>query len=1104
MSAEAMCRKSLLHNCLIKKSLQTLQKANRIIIFPLILTILLGILPSFLSTYPQTYENLFENATLNLAPFDYFYASQEKIIGSWDYKIDSLEQGIEKRYYDPSYNSDSWNKITVPFLYRAIESNSSIWIRASFKIPEAMKRQRLRLVFQGVWGISKIWLNGIYLGEHHGYFSPFFFDIDDIVNLYGLNVLTLHIETPVLPYPYDSRVYPAGPYAFSEVFPDVNYSLIGIWREVILVGTRDVTINLLLVDVKRYSNPALLSFRSLIQNKGDRDVSFSAILKVKKFGSVNTTVITHSLNLTLRAKERKWESFEISLPNPAFWFPWDVNTPNLYIAEIILYQSGIYSGSLQTIFGIRSFEASFSWSRRYLKINNINIFLRGGVYFTKYCPLVDFYNDINMTLGILKDANVNFLRTFAHVAPKEFYEIASIMGIIVQADFPLLGSYPSLDYSQYYSDLVKKQLIEFMLLTYNYPSVVIICPHSLPGWANRKSPYYDSRVNYYFDSELEELIKSIRAKNVFIYLGRNEVHLNYGWGTDNWMRYIDYRGVFPTIIVPQSLPCLDSPFWNSLHSSSYEETLQWLEYNGLNLQLSKEYWLNAATNISSLIKISQNYQSLVTKLAIDRVRVLKGSTSVGISLFPLTDYLPEITGSIIDYYSVTKKAYFDIKNAFNPVHTIILFDGDYRKSFTSMCFHSNSTVKINLWIVNDAFQEEKDAILKWGIIEKPSGKVLFNEEIALKLPSSSSNARLVRRYYFEAKERVDTERVFEVLTELYLSNGTKLDSNSQIFIIKPLSFLKISLNPKPIQPQYFLLLTEDNFRIVKVLNETIIPAPSEAEVTLIGPSFNEKEIYVPQIISLKELSGGMTNNLEISLNPGALAKVLAIIPSLDSSMSTTREFYIELFGEKASNLLLEYTSEKTPILDLLNITGNMVIVPAYKNLSIVISISSKLGKNIIRIGNETHPINLPRNSISYFDQPAMVQVKLNQPIVNKAITSADNAVKEARKKGFYVGLESYKLNQIKELNEKVSKISDPLIILAYQQEIIATSKTIIDNISSTLKEASINQVLILVVIIPLAIVIGSLFIEKKKHSVASTLISFIVLTAIAYQAFPVS
>ncbi|MGQ9479156.1 MAG: hypothetical protein ACUVQ0_03920 [Thermoproteota archaeon] len=584
--------------------------------------------------------------------------------------------------------------------------------------------------------------------------------------------------------------------------------------------------------------------------------------------------------------------------------------------------------------------------------------------------------------------------------------MASMKGFIVQADFPLIGSYPALDRSPYYSESVKMQLIEFMLLTYNYPSIVIVCPHTLPSWVNERSPYSRSRANYQLVFELEDLARSINGNVIILpYSGEYDMFIEYLFPSDGRITYNRYERRVLNVIGPTGLPCLNSDFWNYVPTSSYEETMRFLNDKGFDLNISSLSWLNTPLNLSSIVKLSQEHQSLAIRYAIDRVRILKNSFSMGIILMPLTDYLPEVTGSIIDYYGFEKQAYYEVKRAFNPIHTVILIEGDYRSNLTSLYFLPNSTVRINLWIVNDAFRSPVDAVLNWSLIDLTSNKAILSEENELKLPSSSSGAVLVKTYFFEVPYYTDVEHVLEVSTELRLKNGTKLDANSQSFIAEPISFLRVSLDSNVSKPQTFLISTGDNYIFTQVLNETVIAVPSNVEVTVIGPSLKGGDVYVPEFFMVGRLSAGEVRDVRITLYPGAVAKVLATLPSLNASISTKQEIYVNLTGEILPNLVLEYTSQRIYALSLLNITGNTIIVPAEKNLTITVSLSSNQGKIMFKIGDEEQPINLQKNSYTYFDQAAIAQVELNQPIVDRAINSAEKAVKEASKNGFYMGLD---------------------------------------------------------------------------------------------------
>lgn len=1066
------------------------------------------ILPGLRYFFVEPSENLVDKASAYLAPFDYFYLSKHELTGKWSYKVDAFDPGNINLYYDPYYDDSSWSRVEAPFLFKSTRSNSSLWVRTSFTVPSEMRGQRLRLVFSGVWVAAKVWLNGFYLGEHVGYFSQFFFDIDSFVIRDGVNVLVMYLESPVQDT-YDSRVYPMGIYSFSEILPDLHNTYIGISGGVTLVGTLDPVINLVLVDAAQYSNPASLNLRILLQNKGGVDDSFLASVRIKGLGSNNTAGLEQSFSIKLSAGERRWETLSISLRDPAYWFPWDIGVPNVYLLNISLHHGDEYAGSVETLFGIRFLEGSISQKNPYVKVNGRSVFLRGGSYFSRLEWLIDTSRSVKMneTLSLLRGANVNFLRSFAHVEPKEFYELTSLKGFIVQLDFPLIGAYPALDYSENYARLVKMQLVELLLLTYNYPSITIVCPHTLPPWLNKESPYYGSGTNFYLDRDLNVLVKEVNKGIIVLsyveaydYVDR---FVDYGWGTGSWVDYLHYKESFPNVISPVGLPSLNSPFWGEVQTLPYEQVLQLLEAEGLDPGFINAYWRDAAENISSLIELSQKYQSLVLRHAIDRVRILRYNISIGVNILPLTDYPLLVSGSIIDSYGFKKESYYEVKNAFNPVHTVIMVDGDYRHNLTSLFFLPGSTVRIGLWLVNDAFQEPFDAVLSWRLDDITSNKTLVSEKISVEIPSSSSPAYLAVKRVFEAPHHVDSEHVLEVSTELLLANGTRIDTNSKRFVVKPSSLLKITLNPKPREPQLFLVFVNETYMVTRVWDETTMAVPSGSEIRIIGPSLNEKDTYVPQIISLGKLSVRETRNIEINLCPGAVAKVLAVVPSPFDLTIPTQEMHVLLLNETRLNqLMLNYDSSHLPLLGLLNITGNTLIVPSETYFSILVSITVGGRRTIVEIGNSTQPIRLSKNAKIYLDQPAFLQVKSYQTLVNETVESAERHVEETRNIGLYVGLELYRLEQIERSSLAVLNASDPIKILAYQQEAVMSSVLIINAIQNIVRETRTNQIIVFVIVAILSLSVGSIIAERKDQYAMFTAITFIVLMTIAYQVFP--
>ncbi|MGB9878967.1 MAG: hypothetical protein ACPLGZ_03180, partial [Candidatus Pelagibacter ubique] len=176
-------------------------------------------------------------------------------------------------------------------------------------------------------------------------------------------------------------------------------------------------------------------------------------------------------------------------------------------------------------------------------------------------------NRISQDLEELKGANINFLRSFAHVEPEYFFQYSSEKGFLVQLDFPLIGSYPKLDTSQLDKKMILKQLTEMILLSYNYPSIVIVCPHVLPGREIYTSPFYGTKVNQILDQELATLVESLDDNVILLpYSGVFDSFSCYGWSSGAWTEYIQYSPKvnmsLSNIISPISFPTETSPFWN--------------------------------------------------------------------------------------------------------------------------------------------------------------------------------------------------------------------------------------------------------------------------------------------------------------------------------------------------------------------------------------------------------------------------------------------------------------------------------------------------------------------------------------------------------------
>lgn len=96
------------------------------------------------------------------------------------------------------YDDSDWQTLKVPGHFGMINKYSNYsgkgWYRKDINLPDTWKKQsdeRVRLRFEGVYHVAKVYFNGHYIGRHQGGFTPFEFDVSKEINYSGKNILAV-------------------------------------------------------------------------------------------------------------------------------------------------------------------------------------------------------------------------------------------------------------------------------------------------------------------------------------------------------------------------------------------------------------------------------------------------------------------------------------------------------------------------------------------------------------------------------------------------------------------------------------------------------------------------------------------------------------------------------------------------------------------------------------------------------------------------------------------------------------------------------------------------------------------------------------------------
>ena len=123
----------------------------------------------------------------------------------WKFKIDPEDAGLKEGWFKPDYNDKGWGSIYTTVHWKVQEPGYGYtgvgWYRYNFNIPKAFHGKKIWLYFDGLIGVSgriygeaTVYVNGKNIGWTIDWLQPIKFDITEIINLEGENVVAVRIS----------------------------------------------------------------------------------------------------------------------------------------------------------------------------------------------------------------------------------------------------------------------------------------------------------------------------------------------------------------------------------------------------------------------------------------------------------------------------------------------------------------------------------------------------------------------------------------------------------------------------------------------------------------------------------------------------------------------------------------------------------------------------------------------------------------------------------------------------------------------------------------------------------------------------------------------
>lgn len=354
----------------------------------------------------------------------------------------------------PTFNDSNWQSVTIPHSWnrvgyylsgqlgvnRATSVNKAQglgWYRLKFRTPDSAGPRQSWLEFDAASRVARVWLNGIFLGEHRGGFSRFRFDATQAIKPKGENVLVVSVD----------NTKPAAGGPTQDVLPLTGDFFVhgGLYRPVRLVTTDAIHIDLAdhggpgvyAVTGAASAAEATIHLRARIVNATaqTRNLRVRSVLTDRQ----GQAVAIREAPLTLAAHGVDETTLSLKILSPHLWQ--GTYDPYLYDLTVEVRDAkGVVHDLLTQKFGIRTM--AFDANRGFL-LNGMPYKLHGVGYHQdrdgKGWAIRP--EDVEEDVATLREMGANSLRLTHYQHGSIIHDIADREGIILWDEIPLVSQW---------------------------------------------------------------------------------------------------------------------------------------------------------------------------------------------------------------------------------------------------------------------------------------------------------------------------------------------------------------------------------------------------------------------------------------------------------------------------------------------------------------------------------------------------------------------------------------------------------------------------------------------------------------------------------------
>lgn len=521
------------------------------------------------------------------------------------------------------------------------------WYKVKFFVPaDAPKKCVLRVGAADYF--CDVYLNGVKLGAHEGYFAPFEFRADDAVKRGCENVAVLRVSSPWDEEKHDGasaircwniiRNMMKGTYEHADSFLSRDVNPVGLLEGIQLDFFDEARIAGVQVNARLEGDDGRLCARVALDGDG-------GALRLR---------LTDARTGELVAKAASERDFDVRVERVNKWTTPDRGECGLYKLEIQLIENGKAVQTVTRTVGFRTIDLVRTNERTEYYLNGERLYVRGATYFPEvYVSRMDKSRYLH-DLTLLKAAGMNMIRVHVHVENSALYELCDEMGMLVMQDTDL--------------NWVQNRSDEFAARALNvFDDMISTLGHHpcIATWVLYNEPdrrYDDFYMNVQPAPQMEAMarektpgIPTIRGSYIWDAAHSGDSHNYTGSLYGEEQHYLD----------KQNNEKLNTEF--GFDSPGGEK----------NLQSIHEVWAKL-NKTQAEIDVIDEYQYRYTKHFIEHYRVHKYDKCAGYIQFLFSDPVPASFYGALDWWGAPKGAYRAMLESNQPFAAILEHDTQAR------------------------------------------------------------------------------------------------------------------------------------------------------------------------------------------------------------------------------------------------------------------------------------------------------------------------------------------------------------------------------------------------------------------------------------------